>query len=411
MTLWQTLFGLNGRIGRSTFWLLVIAVGLLDLAFASLVSDWIHAQYFNGAIPLRPDGHFVGAGFGVLVVAVLSLWILLSLGVKRAHDRGRSGWWLLIGLIPVYGVLRAIWDLGFQPGASRRSAHGDGLGSLSREPQADRQPLSILADAQAIELEPPTPEVVPDAALQSLEDQQSLPAEPVAELLCDDPGGEDELAESPAGDQPTAGQPLRPEPEGIVQAAEAGEGQDPVPAPPTRDPLAEGDAPQGRDPASDADEPTDSGEPQADPPAQWANPSMEWGRSYGADPSWSVFQQPAPTPASVIAPPPAPAASEPEGPAQTEHASGLEQPSAEAEWWEEMSLSTEIPAAAAEGPAPVAEEPALPAAEHAGIEEPHAEPAPGALIWKPAPAHEAYAELGSTSPRPANDPHPGDEDT
>lgn len=401
MTLWQTLFGLNGRIGRSTFWLLVIAVGLLDLAFASLVSDWIHAQYFNGAIPLRPDGHFVGAGFGVLVVAVLSLWILLSLGVKRAHDRGRSGWWLLIGLIPVYGALRAIWDLGFQPGASRRNAHGDALGSLSREPHADRRPLSILADAQAIEPEPPTPEVIPDAALQSREDQQTLPAEPVAEPLCDDPGGEDELAECPAGDQPTAGQPLRPEPEDIAQGAEAGEGQDPASPPPTRNPLAEDAAPQGRDPGSDADERPDSGEPQAGRPAQWVNPNMEWGRSYGADPSWSGFQQPAPTPASAIAPPPAPAASEPEGPAQTEHPSVPDQPGGEAEWWEEMSLSSEIPAAAAEGPAPVVEEPALPAAE----------PAPDALIWKPAPSHEAYAELGSKSPRPANDPRPGDEDT
>jgi uncharacterized membrane protein YhaH (DUF805 family) len=29
----------------------------------------------------------------------------LSVGVRRLHDTGRSGWWLLIGLIPIIGVI------------------------------------------------------------------------------------------------------------------------------------------------------------------------------------------------------------------------------------------------------------------------------------------------------------------
>ena len=32
-------------------------------------------------------------------------WILLSLAVKRCHDRDRSAWFLLVGLIPVIGWL------------------------------------------------------------------------------------------------------------------------------------------------------------------------------------------------------------------------------------------------------------------------------------------------------------------
>lgn len=29
----------------------------------------------------------------------------LAVGVRRLHDTGRSGWWLLIGLIPIIGTI------------------------------------------------------------------------------------------------------------------------------------------------------------------------------------------------------------------------------------------------------------------------------------------------------------------
>jgi uncharacterized membrane protein YhaH (DUF805 family) len=29
----------------------------------------------------------------------------LAVGVRRLHDTGRSGWWLLIGLIPLIGAI------------------------------------------------------------------------------------------------------------------------------------------------------------------------------------------------------------------------------------------------------------------------------------------------------------------
>ena len=63
--------------------------------------------------------------FQIIVVAVLSLLSQLiadiaalalllpslAVAVRRLHDTGRSGWWLLIGLIPVIGtiVLIVFW--------------------------------------------------------------------------------------------------------------------------------------------------------------------------------------------------------------------------------------------------------------------------------------------------------------
>jgi uncharacterized membrane protein YhaH (DUF805 family) len=44
--------------------------------------------------------------------AIFAYWVALILGVivyiKRFHDRDKSGWWVLIGLIPVIG---SIWLL------------------------------------------------------------------------------------------------------------------------------------------------------------------------------------------------------------------------------------------------------------------------------------------------------------
>ena len=45
--------------------------------------------------------------FGILTLVVtLSLFIpSLAVGVRRLHDTDRSGWWLLIGLIPLVGAI------------------------------------------------------------------------------------------------------------------------------------------------------------------------------------------------------------------------------------------------------------------------------------------------------------------
>ena len=42
----------------------------------------------------------------MLFRSILQLALLvptLAVGVRRLHDTGRSGWWLLIGLIPIVG--------------------------------------------------------------------------------------------------------------------------------------------------------------------------------------------------------------------------------------------------------------------------------------------------------------------
>ena len=47
------------------------------------------------------------SGYGLLT-SIFALGMLipsLSVSVRRLHDTDRSGWWLLIGLIPLIGVI------------------------------------------------------------------------------------------------------------------------------------------------------------------------------------------------------------------------------------------------------------------------------------------------------------------
>ena len=52
------------------------------------------------------------------------LWLNLSVAAKRWHDRGKSGWWMLIGLVPIIG-LWAIIEPGFLRGTEGPNRFGN----------------------------------------------------------------------------------------------------------------------------------------------------------------------------------------------------------------------------------------------------------------------------------------------
>jgi len=50
-----------------------------------------------------------GGGFlGYVLILIYQLAVLLpslAVNVRRLHDTGRSGWWILIGLLPIIGAV------------------------------------------------------------------------------------------------------------------------------------------------------------------------------------------------------------------------------------------------------------------------------------------------------------------
>ncbi len=90
----------SGRASRSEYWWFYL--------FTVLVSTG--TQILMGVFAALGDaGIMIGLGFGVLVMLGIFL-PSLGVSVRRMHDIGKSGWFLLIGLIPCVGlILLIVW--------------------------------------------------------------------------------------------------------------------------------------------------------------------------------------------------------------------------------------------------------------------------------------------------------------
>jgi len=60
----------------------------------------------------------------MVVLYIPVVWFSLALQVKRWHDRGKSGWWVLINLIPFVGGLWALVECGFLRGTEGPNQFG-----------------------------------------------------------------------------------------------------------------------------------------------------------------------------------------------------------------------------------------------------------------------------------------------
>lgn len=100
------LFSFEGRINRQPYWMFFVYLiaGALVLALASKA---VQELAFVAALWL-----FVG---GLASIAVQ---------VKRWHDRGKSGWWWWIQLIPAIGPLWALIECGFLKGSAGPNEYG-----------------------------------------------------------------------------------------------------------------------------------------------------------------------------------------------------------------------------------------------------------------------------------------------
>lgn len=71
---------------------------------------WFVLSYFVIAIVLGLiDSFTIGMGILPLIVVLAYLIPSLAVVVRRLHDVGRSGWWILIALIPLIGPLIVLY--------------------------------------------------------------------------------------------------------------------------------------------------------------------------------------------------------------------------------------------------------------------------------------------------------------
>jgi uncharacterized membrane protein YhaH (DUF805 family) len=99
----------HGRSSRGAYWWWFLAGFLIACAFAAI-------DYAMGARP----------GEIGLLGTLYSLAVLIpnvAVGVRRLHDTDRSGWWLLVALIPIAGLIWLIIYL-VEEGERRDNEYG-----------------------------------------------------------------------------------------------------------------------------------------------------------------------------------------------------------------------------------------------------------------------------------------------
>jgi uncharacterized membrane protein YhaH (DUF805 family) len=115
------LFGFRGRITRAKFWLVALAIFVVELIlFAALGGN--AAMWANPQAALAAIGPVAGIVF--LIFGVVVTWISLAVAVKRYHDRDKSGWWVLIIFVPVIGGLWYLIECGFLRGSEGHNNYG-----------------------------------------------------------------------------------------------------------------------------------------------------------------------------------------------------------------------------------------------------------------------------------------------
>jgi uncharacterized membrane protein YhaH (DUF805 family) len=112
-------FSFHGRLRRSQYWLYHLVQWAVLIATVLAVSGLMQAAGSDSMSPALA----VPLGIAGIVLYVGLVWSSLSVSVRRCHDRNKSGWFLLVSLIPLVG-LWVIVELGFLDGTQGPNQYG-----------------------------------------------------------------------------------------------------------------------------------------------------------------------------------------------------------------------------------------------------------------------------------------------
>ena len=107
-------FSFEGRIGRQQYWLRSLLIWAVNMV---IIIPTTIAQNASTGVAL-------GLSLVAIAVYLVVFWASLATTAKRLHDRGRSGWFMLIALIPLVG-LWLIVEAGFLRGDESPNQYGD----------------------------------------------------------------------------------------------------------------------------------------------------------------------------------------------------------------------------------------------------------------------------------------------
>jgi uncharacterized membrane protein YhaH (DUF805 family) len=88
------LFSFKGRINRGKYWLAALIYMAVWTTFIAVSLVWLGGLNIDNLLS------FAGAALLIwligLILFIAGAWSGLAVGVKRLHDRDKSGWWILL---------------------------------------------------------------------------------------------------------------------------------------------------------------------------------------------------------------------------------------------------------------------------------------------------------------------------
>lgn len=113
----SALFSFKGRVPRSVYW----AMSLLG---AMTVFQLIYSM---GYIERNEDAeHWIMLNVGTyVIILLLTTWLNIVTSIKRVHDCNKSGWWVLLLVVPIIGSFWALFYLGCKRGVVGKNQFGD----------------------------------------------------------------------------------------------------------------------------------------------------------------------------------------------------------------------------------------------------------------------------------------------
>jgi len=108
------LFSANGRVGVWRYNARFAQVMFVIIAAAAIMF---------GAMATGSEIAMVIVGIPVFLVAMAAIVAMVYTAIKRLHDLGHSGWFYLIGMIPIVGALFTLY-YSFKPGVEDDNQYG-----------------------------------------------------------------------------------------------------------------------------------------------------------------------------------------------------------------------------------------------------------------------------------------------
>jgi uncharacterized membrane protein YhaH (DUF805 family) len=89
----------SGRAARSEYWWWVLALFIIHI-IAAFIDEFIIIPALGVELAANSGGQPLS-----MIASLALLLPNIAVAVRRLHDGDRSGWWILIGFVPIIGFL------------------------------------------------------------------------------------------------------------------------------------------------------------------------------------------------------------------------------------------------------------------------------------------------------------------